>query len=803
MVEPSLSADLVEVSRSGLIRPKSDGKGTLTLTLAGKTATVPVTVQGVKASVHIDFAHDVAPVLSRLGCNAGTCHGSAQGKNGFKLSLRGYDPLFDVRSLTDDLAARHINLASPDDSMMLSKPSGRVPHVGGALIQPGEPYYEMIRSWVSDGAKLDLTTPRVTKISVAPADPVVQRIGAKQQLQVMATYSNGEVRDVSREAFLESANSEVAVAGRAGLITAVRRGEAPVLARFEGNYASTTLTVMGDRSGFAWTDPPAINKIDELVAAKWKRMKILPSGLCSDADFLRRVHLDLTGLPPSADEVRAFLADTRDSRVKRDELIDRLIGNNEFVDYWTNKWADLLQVNRKFLGVEGAVAFRTWIRTQVDANIPYDKFVRSIMTAKGSNRENPAAAYFKILRDPAATMENTTQLFLGVRFNCNKCHDHPFERWTQDQYYETAAYFAQVGLSRDPASSGRMIGGTNVESAKPLFEVVADMGAGDMVHDRTKAVTPPRFPFSCSYNKPETNAPRRFELAEWLTAKDNPYFAKSYVNRLWGYLLGVGIIEPLDDIRAGNPATNPELLDYLIQEFLQSGFDVRHVMRLVCKSRTYQLSVETNKWNADDKVNYAHAAARRLPAEVLLDTVYRVTGSISKFPGVAAGIRAAALPDSGVELPSGFLTTFGRPARESACECERSSGLQLGPIMALVSGPTLGDAIADPANELTKLVATQSDDTKLVEELFMRILNRPPTAAEIETCRNDMQAVDQDHQRMAQELGRRETDFALRRPLLERQRQAAIASAQTALTGYEAELAPKLAEQTRQRAQAV
>jgi hypothetical protein len=446
------------------------------------------------------------------------------------------------------------------------------------------------------------------------------------------------------------------------------------------------------------------------------------------------------------------------------------------------------------------VAFRTWIRTQVDANIPYDKFVRSIMTAKGSNRENPAAAYFKILRDPAATMENTTQLFLGVRFNCNKCHDHPFERWTQDQYYETAAYFAQVGLSRDPASSGRMIGGTNVESAKPLFEVVADMGAGDMVHDRTKAVTPPRFPFSCSYNKPETNAPRRFELAEWLTAKDNPYFAKSYVNRLWGYLLGVGIIEPLDDIRAGNPATNPELLDYLIQEFMKTGFDVRHVMRLICKSRTYQLSVETNKWNADDKVNYAHAAARRLPAEVLLDTVYRVTGSISKFPGVAAGIRAAALPDSGVELPSGFLTTFGRPARESACECERSSGLQLGPIMALVSGPTLGDAIADPANELTKLVATQSDDTKLVEELFMRILNRPPTAAEIETCRNDMQAVDQDHQRMAQELGRRETDFALRRPLLERQRQAAIASAQTALTGYEAELAPKLAEQTRQRA---
>ncbi len=320
----------------------------------------------------------------------------------------------------------------------------------------------------------------MTKIEVFPVNPVVQRIGSKQQLRVLATYASGEVRDVTREAFLESANSEVAVAGRAGLITAVRRGEAPILARFEGNYASTTLTVMGDRTGFVWTDPPTYGKIDELVAAKWKRMKILPSGLCTDAEFLRRVYLDLTGLPPTADDVRKFLADTRDSRVKRDELVDRLIGSPDFVDYWTNKWADLLQVNRKFLGVEGSVAFRNWIRAQVAANTPYDKFVRAIMTANGSNRENPAAAYFKILRDPAATMENTTQLFLAVRFNCNKCHDHPFERWTQDQYYQTAAYFAQVGLTADPASKGRMIGGTDVEAPKPLFEVVADTGKGEV-----------------------------------------------------------------------------------------------------------------------------------------------------------------------------------------------------------------------------------------------------------------------------------------------------------------------------------
>ncbi len=347
-----------------------------------------------------------------------------------------------------------------------------------------------------------------------------------------------------------------------------------------------------------------------------------------------------------------------------------------------------------------------------------------------------------------------------------------------------------------------MIGGTDVEAPKPLFEVVADTGKGEVVHDRTKKVTAPKFPYSHTYAKPGANASRRVDLAEWLTSKENPYFAKSYVNRLWGYLFGVGIIEPLDDLRAGNPPTNPELLEYLTREFVKNGFDVRSIMREICKSRTYQLSVETTKWNADDKVNYSHATARRLPAEVLLDAVYRVTGSVSRFPGVAPGTRAAALPDSGVELPSGFLTTFGRPARESACECERSSGLQLGPIMALVSGPTLGDAIADPTNELTRLVNTEGEDLKLINELFMRILNRSATPAEIETCRKDMQAVDDDHRRMAEELGKREVEFAINRPVLERQRQAAINAAQTALAAYEKQMAPKVAEQERKKAEA-
>ena len=794
MVDSKLSTGVAEVSRTGQVRALADGKATVSLALAGRTCELVVTVAGVSRADHVDFVHDVAPVLSRVGCNQGTCHGSAQGKNGFKLSLRGYDPLFDIRALTDELASRRVNVAAPDASLMLLKPTGSVPHVGGQVFLPGDPYYEIIRDWISDGARLNLATPRATSIAIAPANPAILRIGGKQQMRVVATYADGTTRDVTREAFIESGNGEVATAARPGLITSLRRGEAPILARYEGAYTATTLTVMGDRSGFVWSPPPTYGEIDELVAAKWRRLKILPSELANDADFVRRVALDLTGLPPSEDEVNAFLSDTRDGRTKRDELIDRLVGSKEYIDHWTNKWADLLDVNRKFLGVEGAVAYRKWIREQVASNIPYDQFVSAILTASGSNRENPPASYFKILRDPAETMENTTQLFMAIRFNCNKCHDHPFERWTQDQYYQTAAFFSQVGLKGDPASKGEQIGATAVEKGKPLYEIVSDLPNGEMKHERTGQLTPPEFPFP-SHFEAEEKAPRRDRLAAWVISKDNPYFARSYVNRLWGYLFGVGIMEPIDDIRAGNPPSNPELLDYLTAEFIKSDFNVRHVVSLICKSRTYQLSIETNKWNEDDKTNYAHAIARRLPAEVLYDSVYRALGAVTKIPGVAPGTRAAELPDSGVELPSGFLATFGRPPRESACECERTSGLQLGPVMALVSGPTIGDAIADPKSELTKLVASEKDDHVLIDRLFLRILNRPATEAEIASCVQAIAVLDKDNTALVSDLEKRETEVAPIRARQEKEREEAMAVATTELAAYENEIGPRIAEE--------
>ncbi len=626
----------VQINTTGVVRPVADGSGVLKVSLQGQTLSLPVQVKGQKEKYNVSFVRDVMPTLSRMGCNAGTCHGAQKGKNGFKLSLRGYDPIFDHRSLTDDLKGRRFNRAAPDASLMLLKCTGTVPHVGGVLTQPAEPYYELLRSWIADGVKLDLNSPRVKAIDVTPKNSVIPLAGMKQQIAVRATFSDGSVRDVSVEAFLESSNTEVATVNRAGTVTAVRRGETTILARYEGAYAAAGIVIMGDRKGYQWRDVPEYNYIDKLVDAKLKQMKILPSELCTDAEFIRRIYLDLTGLPPEPQEIRTFLADNRPTRVKRDALVDRLVGCPEYIEHWTNKWADLLQVNRKFLGQQGATAFRDYIRLSIADNQPYDRFAHEILTASGSNMDNPAASYYKILREPGAIMENTTQLFLAVRFNCNKCHDHPFERWTQDQYYQTAAFFAQVGLREDPKFKGQRVGGTDVEGAKPLVEIIADKNAGEEVHIRTGQVAPPTFPYLHKDLAPST-ASRREQLAHWIASKDNPYFARSYVNRLWSYLLGKGIIEPVDDIRAGNPPTNPALLDALTDDLVKSGFNVRHMLRTICKSRVYQQSVQTNTYNRDDEINYSHALVRRLPAEVLYDAIHRASGSLTRLPGLPPG----------------------------------------------------------------------------------------------------------------------------------------------------------------------
>ena len=730
MADAEGTGDLVHVSSSGLVRPGTDGSGELKFSLGEQSVSVPVEVTGQTQNVEASFVRDVMPILSKAGCNAGTCHGAQKGKMGFALSLRGYDPLFDHRALTDDLAARRINRSAPDRSLMLQKPSGAAPHGGGVHFGPEDPYYQILRSWIAGGMKLDLESPRVTGLEIFPKNPIVPLPQMQQQMLVMATYSDGTVRDVSAEAFIESNNTEVVEADASGLLTAVRRGEAAVLARYEGRYTATPLFVMGDRSGFVWQDVPEDNYIDTLVYKKLRRVKTQPSGLTSDVEFLRRVYLDLTGVPPTPETVRAFRADARDTRIKRDEVIDRLVGSADYVEHWTNKWSDLLQVNRKFLGEKGAWALRNWIRQTITHNMPYGEFVYTLVTAKGSTYDNPPSAYYKVLRQPEELTENTTQLFLGIRFSCNKCHDHPFERWTQGQYYDLAAYFAQVGRKKHPGTDVIRRRGNAPGSDLALQEIVYDKRAGEVTHPRTGEVAAPKFPYEHGDRAPES-ASRREQLAHWLTSNENPYFARSYVNRIWSYLMGVGLIEPVDDLRATNPATNPELLDALAEDFISHGLNSQHLIRTICKSRVYQHQIATNEWNEDDSLNYSHAYAKRLSAEMLYDAIHRTTGSQLKLPGVPAGFRAVELADPSVKLPSGFLDQFGRPPRESSCECDRVSGMMLGPVMKLINGPTIANAVADPNNRITKLVAIESEDAKVIEELFLAILNRPPTETEI------------------------------------------------------------------------
>lgn len=828
-ISTSLSAPVAAVTGTGLVEARAPGTANLEVRFANLTSAVSIEVhEGVAAAP--DFIKEINPVLGRLGCNSGLCHGSQNGKRGFKLSLRGYDPVFDIRALTDDLAARRINLAAPDDSLMLLKATGQVPHEGGALFTRDSKYYRLIREWIAGGARLDLEVPRVTSLSVEPELPVLANADFRQQMRVTAHFANGTTRDVSREAFLETANLEVLGVDNAGGVVARRRGEAAVLARYEGAFAATTVTVMGERPGFVWTPPETFNRVDELVARKWERMKIQPSELCTDEEFLRRVYLDLTGLPAPLAVVRDFLADPRPSREKRSAMVDSLIGSSEFIDHWTNKWADLLQVNQKFLGSEGAGKFHAWIREQVANNTPHDQFVRSIVTARGSTAENPAANYYKILRTPEDLVENSTHLFLAIRFNCNKCHDHPFERWTQDQYFQTAAWFAAVDRQKDQSSGDRTIGGSAVESALPLFEVIGDTGSGAVLHERTRLPVDPAFPFAlvtspsqvdgsaaggtdgatgpepapgagAGENSPVNSAAdsRREQFADWLVSPGNPWFATSHANRLWGYLFGTGLIEPIDDIRAGNPPTNPELLQFLSSELVQSGFDSRHLLRLICNSRTYQLSVRTNPLNADDRTNFSHALPRRLPAEVLYDSLFFVTGSTTRFPGSPPGTRVAQLPDATAVVPGGFLGTMGRPARESACECERSGDLHLGSVLALLSGPDQVHAIQDPENAIVELAARLPEFSGVVDEMFLRVLGRPATPDEVAIAVDTLKEVEADHQRLAalveERRGEAEASYAAR----EADRQQKLSAAQADLVDWIAKTDPDLPQREQAR----
>lgn len=701
--------------RDAYIVAKSQGAAEVLVSAGGLKTRLPVKVESADMP-DVRFVQDVEPILSKLGCNAGTCHGSAGGKNGFKLSLRGYDPEFDYQALINDIGGRRFNRAKPEESLMLQKPTAEVPHEGRQALKPGSREYKLLYDWIAQGTKnQSAKDARATSIEILPGDVEMDLPGREQQILVIAKYPDGTTRDVTREAHFTVSNTEVSQVDGHGLVKGLRRGESAILVRYEGIYGTKLLTIMGDRSGYQWRDVAENNFIDTHVNAKLRRMKALPSELCTDVEFIRRVSLDLTGLPPKADRVRAFLADQTPSKEKREKLIDELIGSPDYVKFWANKWADLLQCNSENLGQKGVWVYRQWIEKQVAQNTRYDEFVRALLLAEGSAYQNPAVNYLRVLKEPGKITEDVSQTFLGVRFNCNKCHDHPFEQWTQTQYYEFGAHFARVAFKK---------------GSLPGEEVVyRNYNGGEVKHLKTDMPVAPKVPFGeARTTKGEED--RRDPFVEWLTSEKNPLFAKSMANRVWSYFFGKGIIDPVDDIRGGNPPSNPALLDALTAEFIKSNFDTRALMRTICRSRTYQLSIIPNKWNEDDTINFSHATPRRLSAEQMLDAVAVATGVRPQFKGMPEGMRPVELPDGNV-AGNDFLTLFGRPKRQSACECERTSNLTLSHALNLVNGQTLGEAVNSPDSRIAKLVESEKDDRKLVEEIYLACLNRFPTEMEL------------------------------------------------------------------------
>jgi len=675
----------------------------------------------VAAEPPVTFLRDVAPILNKASCTSGPCHGAAKGKNGFKLSLRGYDPQFDYEALLYDLSGRRFNRAEPGRSLMLSKPTQQVAHGGGLRFEKDTPYYKTIYNWIAQGVPYgDPAKDAVASVVVEPKEVTMAKPGETVAVKVTARFLDGQTRDVTREATVESNTPDLArVDSATSKVSGERTGEATLLVRYQGKFSTVPVTVLNPKPGFAWKPLPQNNYIDKFIDAKLQKLHLQPSPVADDATFLRRVSLDLAGRLPTPDEVRAFLADATPSRTKRAKLIDKLIASPAFTDHWTVKWGDLLQSSRKFLGEKGTYGFRDWINDSIAANKPYDKMVRELLTSRGSTYDDPAANFFRTTRDARPTMEKTTQVFLGVRMVCAQCHDHPFERWTQNQYYQMSAFFSAVGIR-----PGYEIG----------EEIIYDQRADyEMKHPKDSRVVAPEFLVaSATPVKIPSDSRRRDALAEWLVSKENPFFAKAIANRVWSYFFGRGIIDPVDDIRASNPPVNPQLLEALTQDLIDHKFDLQHLMRTIANSRAYQTAFTPNEWNATDADNFSHAMPRRLPAEVLMDAVAQAAGARPNFPEVPEDTSAAQLPDPHVGK-DGFLDLFGRPTRESACECERRADLSLPQALNLINGRTISDAVADAKGRVAANVLAGKSSEAMVEDLYLATLSRTPTKEESES----------------------------------------------------------------------
>jgi hypothetical protein len=712
----SANPKVATVDEQGWVRPVASGQTQVVVSVAGQTRSVPVNVQLPPAEPPRSFRHEVMAVLSKAGCNAGACHGYSLGKNGFKLSLRGSDPDLDYLAIARDSFGRRLSLQSPEASLLVAKPRGDAPHEGGRRFRKGSLMNEILVSWIKQGAPDDTAdAARVVGVRLVP-DQLVLRPGQPHRLQFIATYNNGMQRDVTRLGVYTANNPQFAQVDEEGNVVAGDAGETAIVARFERTFAATGLIVLAPNPSFTPTPVPQDHLIDRHVVEKLNRLKIAPSPLAGDEEFLRRVYLDLIGVQPKPDEIRAFLAD-RDT-AKREKVIDGLFRRSEFVDHWSLKWGDLLQNSRNTVSMPSVYLFREFLRSAVAQNMPVDELARKILTARGGIVEDPASVYFAISKDTNDTLERATQVFCGVRMLCARCHTHPMENWTQADYYGLASLFSQVSTRPD----------ARFPTAPNTKLVQLNLAAGLAIHPRTGRGQPPKFLGGAEPQLPQ-GTDRREAYARWLTAPDNRFFARGFVNRIWSYFFHRGIVEPVDDVRSTNPPINPALLDALTNDFVEQRFDLRRLMRRIVTSATYQRSSIPTATNRHDEQNFSRAIPRRVPAEALLDSLVQATGVAENFGGAPGGFRAAQLPDAAVD--NQFLNLFGKPQRMEACECERDNSSNMLQALHFMNGASILARVQNPAGRPAQLLGQKLPDDKLVTELYLWSLARNPSEKEL------------------------------------------------------------------------
>ena len=691
--------------------PKTDGETTVNVEYQGKAIQIPAKVQNAEVVPPISYTLDVMPIFLKTNCNTGSCHGAARGKDGFRLSLYGFDINGDYTRITRDFSSRRINLAFPEDSLLLTKGAGVVPHTGGTRFRKGDELYETVHEWLRSGALLDQgEIPTVTKVDIYPKGAVLNGEGAQQKISVRAYYSDGTDRDVTHLAYFSSNNDNSAVIEQDGVVTAQNRGEAFIMARFDTHTVGTHFIVLPKNLQFAWNELPENNYIDGHMHNKFKNLRIIPSELCTDEEFIRRVTLDVTGRLPTVEEYNAFLANVDPK--KREKLVDELLTRKEFVEIWVMKWAELLTIRTtNQISYKSMLLYYTWLQERVANNVPMNVMVQELLGSNGGTFANAATNYYQNETNTLKVAENVAQVFMGMRMQCAQCHNHPFDRWTMDDYYSFAAFFSQIGRKR---------------GEDPREIIVFNSGSGDVRHPVGNRVMAPKF---LGGETPDVaGKDRRQVMANWLASDENPFFAQNLSNIVWAHFFGKGIIQEVDDVRISNPPVNKELIDALSEKLRGYNYDFKKLVRDICTSRAYQLSTKTNETNEKDTTNFSHATLRRMRAEVLLDAITQVTTTSNKFPGLPSGARAVQIANGNTSTY--FLTTFGRAKRETVCSCEVKMEPNLSQALHMLNGDTVNAKITQGGLVTTRL-GEEVPHEKIIEEIYIRCMTRKPTEKEL------------------------------------------------------------------------